>query len=171
MPIASASVTITVTDWLADPPAPVQAMVYVAVTVGETLTEPDVPDAEKPVPLHAVALALLQVSVEDRPLEIEGAEAERIAVGLGAVAACAAAIVEYPAGCEGAPMFCGGMSGRISRSAGVAASAEAGIRVVFDRMLELGVELTACPEVSSGKMKPRPIIAGTDLRNISLYLC
>jgi hypothetical protein len=61
----------------------------VVVTVGETLTEPEAPDAEKPVPLQFVALALLHVSVEERPLGIELAEAERIATGAGAVAACA----------------------------------------------------------------------------------
>jgi hypothetical protein len=39
----------------------------VVVAVGVTARDPDVPDGEKPfpVPLHAVALALVQVSVDD----------------------------------------------------------------------------------------------------------
>ncbi len=63
----AAAVTATATDWLADPPAPVQVMPYVVVTPGETAIDPDAPDGENPfpVPLQAVALALVQVRVDE----------------------------------------------------------------------------------------------------------
>ena len=41
------------------------------LAIGVTATEPDVPDAVKPVPVHEVALVELQVSVEDWPEGIE----------------------------------------------------------------------------------------------------
>jgi hypothetical protein len=60
-------VTVTLTDRLIDPPAPLHARVYVALEVGETFCEPDVdlepdhaPDAE-----HDVALELLQERLAD----------------------------------------------------------------------------------------------------------
>ncbi len=69
MPIASAgaAVTATVTDWLGDPPAPVQVTLYVVVALGVTESDPETPDGEKPfpVPLQVVALALVQLSVND----------------------------------------------------------------------------------------------------------
>jgi|HubBroStandDraft_6_1064221.scaffolds.fasta_scaffold63781_2 hypothetical protein len=58
-------VTFTVAFALAEPPEPVQVMLYVVLDVGETETLPDVPLAVKPVPVHEVALVELQVSVED----------------------------------------------------------------------------------------------------------
>jgi len=53
------------------------------VTVGETVVEPDVPGALKPLPVQLVAFVLLQVSVEDCPLVIEVGFAESVAVGCG----------------------------------------------------------------------------------------
>ena len=70
------------------------------VAVGETARDPETPDAEKPVPLHVVAFVLLHMSVADRPLGIERPKAERVAVGAGAVAACATAIAEESVDCE-----------------------------------------------------------------------
>ncbi len=80
-----AAVTATATDWLADPPAPVHVMPYVVATRGETARDPDVPDGENPfpVPLQAVALALDQASVDDRPLGTEVGDAEKVTVGTG----------------------------------------------------------------------------------------
>ncbi len=50
---------------------------------GETAIDPEGPDGEKPfpVPLQAVALALVQASVDDKPLGIEVGDAERVTVG------------------------------------------------------------------------------------------
>jgi len=47
---------MTAADSAVDPPLPVQVMLYVALTVGETKEDPEVPDGEKPVPLQEVAL-------------------------------------------------------------------------------------------------------------------
>jgi hypothetical protein len=48
-----------------------------------TTRDPDVPDGEKPfpVPLQALALALVQVSVDDSVYGTEVGEAERVTVG------------------------------------------------------------------------------------------
>jgi hypothetical protein len=69
-------------------------MPWVVVAVGVTVRDPEGPDAEKPVPLQVLAFVLLHMSVEDRPLGIERPKAERVAVGAGAVAACATAITD-----------------------------------------------------------------------------
>jgi hypothetical protein len=55
----------------------------VVVPGGETARDPDVPDGEKPfpVPLQAVALALVQVSVDDSVYGTEVGDAERDTVG------------------------------------------------------------------------------------------
>ncbi len=59
---------------------------------GETAIDPEGRDGENPfpVPLQAVALALDQVSVDDRPFGIEVGDAERVTVG-DAWLACALA--------------------------------------------------------------------------------
>lgn len=59
------AVTVIGVLWLAEPPAPVQLIEYVVVCVGETLTEPKVPLALKPEPVHEVALVELHESTED----------------------------------------------------------------------------------------------------------
>ena len=76
------------------------------VAVGETVTDPEGPDAEKPVPLQVFAFVLFHMSVADWPLGIERPKAERVAVGAGAVAACATAIGEGFVDCETAPAPC-----------------------------------------------------------------
>jgi hypothetical protein len=86
----------------------------VVVAVGETVRDPEAPDAEKPVPVQVAAFVLLHMSVEDCPLGIERPKAERVADGAGAVAACATAIAEGFVGCEGAPTLQGGTSCRSS---------------------------------------------------------
>jgi len=69
----------------------------VVVTPGETPIDPEAPDGEKafPVPLQAVALALLQVRVDDCPLGIEVGDAERVTVG-AAWLACALELTTCP---------------------------------------------------------------------------
>jgi hypothetical protein len=61
----------------------VQVTLYVVVVFGETAIDPEGPDGEKPfpVPLQAVALVLVQVSVDDRPFGIEVGAAEKVTVG------------------------------------------------------------------------------------------
>jgi hypothetical protein len=58
-------VVVTVTLALAEPPAPVHEMEYEVLEVGETVADPEVPLAEKPVPVQLVALVELHESVED----------------------------------------------------------------------------------------------------------
>jgi len=55
----------------------------VVVAIGMMARDPDVPDGEKPfpVPLQAVALALVQVSLVDSGYHIEVRDAERVTVG------------------------------------------------------------------------------------------
>ena len=67
------------------PPAPVQVREYVVVTVGLAVTDPEVPDAVKPVPVQEVALEEDHVRVEDWPDVIVVGLAERVAVGMGVV--------------------------------------------------------------------------------------
>jgi len=59
--------TITAVVRVVDPPLPVQVMLYVVLTVGETGTDPEAPDGEKPVPLQEVALVDVHVSVDEAP--------------------------------------------------------------------------------------------------------
>jgi hypothetical protein len=58
------------------------------VTPGETARDPEGPDGEKPVPvpLQAVALALVQASVDDPPFGIEVGDADNVTVGAAALA-------------------------------------------------------------------------------------
>jgi hypothetical protein len=108
------------------------------------------------------------MGVEEWPLGIERAKAERVAVGAG-IAACAATVAEGLVGRERAPALCGGPACCISRFGRVASCAEAGIRIVFDGMLKLGDELTTCPEVNSGEIsKPSLIFVNIVLRNIPI---
>ena len=59
----------TITDVLrvVDPPLPVQVMLYVVLTVGETARDPETPDGEKPTPLQEVALVDDHDSVDEAP--------------------------------------------------------------------------------------------------------
>jgi hypothetical protein len=59
--------TTTGVDRVVDPPLPVQVMLYVVVTVGETERDPETPDGEKPAPLQEVALVDDHVSVDEAP--------------------------------------------------------------------------------------------------------
>ncbi len=117
------------------------------VAVGVTVRDPEGPDAEKPVPLQVFAFVLLHMSVADWPLGIERPKAERVAVGAGAVAACATAIADGFVDCETAPTPCAGTICWISRASAVAGGVVIG--VAFDGELELGGELAACPETTS----------------------
>lgn len=119
------------------------------VADGVTVRDPEAPDAEKPVPLQVLAFVLLHMSVEDWPLGIERAKAERVAVGARAVAACATAIAEGFVDCETAPAPCGGTICSIACSRTVAGGETVVIGVVFVGKLELGDELTACPKTAS----------------------
>ena len=53
------------------------------MAIGMRTMDPDAPDGEKPlpVPLQAVALALVQVSVDDLGYHIEVGDAEKVTVG------------------------------------------------------------------------------------------
>jgi hypothetical protein len=62
-----AGFTITGSDRVVDPPLPVQVMLYVVLTVGETEADPETPDEEKPTPLQEVALVDDHVSVDEAP--------------------------------------------------------------------------------------------------------
>src|SRR5271166_6281818 len=62
-----AGFTITGNDRVVDPPLPVQVMLYVVLTVGETKRDPEAPDGEKPTPLQEVALVDDHVSVDEAP--------------------------------------------------------------------------------------------------------
>ena len=59
------------------------------MAIGVRTRDPDAPDGEKPfpVPLQAVALALVQVSVDDSVYGTEVGDAERDTVGAGLVCA------------------------------------------------------------------------------------
>ena|SRR5579862_5595179 len=85
MPIASVGCEdiVTVADWLADPPAPVQVTLNVVVAVGVMETDPDAPDGEKPfpVPLQELAFALVQVSVVVSGYHSAVGEADNVTVG------------------------------------------------------------------------------------------
>jgi hypothetical protein len=134
-------------------------MPEVAVAVGVTVRDPEGPDAEKPVPLQVLAFALLHTSVADWPLGIERAKAERVAVGAGAVAACATAIAERFVDCEAAPTPCAGTICWIACRSAVAGGERVVIGAAFVGKLELGDELTACPKAASGKKnKPSFIV-------------
>jgi hypothetical protein len=72
---------MTAADSAVDPPLPVQVMLYVALTVGETKEDPEVPDGEKPVPLQEVALVDVHVSVDEAPGATLGGFALNVRVG------------------------------------------------------------------------------------------
>jgi hypothetical protein len=78
--------TVTVVLFVTVPPAPVQVSVYLVVCRGVRVTEPLVlPPVEKPLPVHPVALVLLQVSVELCPVVTVEGRALMDAVGAGTV--------------------------------------------------------------------------------------
>jgi len=62
-----AGFTITGNDRVVDPPLPVQVMLYVVLTVGETKRDPEAPDGEKPTPLQLVALVDDHESADEPP--------------------------------------------------------------------------------------------------------
>jgi hypothetical protein len=81
--ITGAVVTPTVAEAEAEPPVPLQLTEYVVVALGETVTDPDVPDAVKLEPVHDVALVLVYLSVEVWPTVIAVGDAVIVAVGVG----------------------------------------------------------------------------------------
>ncbi len=64
-----------------DPPLPVQVMLYVVLTVGETEEDPEAPDGEKPTPVQLVALVDDHVSVDEAPGATLGGFALKESVG------------------------------------------------------------------------------------------
>jgi hypothetical protein len=92
--VGKAASTVTFTGTEADPPAPVAVIVYVVVVIGETLTEPFTGTAPTPLSIEAViALAVVQVRVEDPPFTMVAGDAEMIAVGGGLVTVTSAVAV------------------------------------------------------------------------------
>ncbi|OGM78607.1 hypothetical protein A2197_02860 [Candidatus Woesebacteria bacterium RIFOXYA1_FULL_48_16] len=84
---AVGAVTLTVVDWLAVPPVPVQVNVYIVVAVGETVCDPEVafvPD-HAPDAVQTVALAEDQERVEALPEVTEVGLAEIETVGVADV--------------------------------------------------------------------------------------
>jgi hypothetical protein len=79
-------VTVTIADWLAEPPAPLQASEYVAVAVRlPVLCEPEVvfvPD-QAPEAVHEVALLEVQLKVDAFPEVIEAGLAVIVTMGAG----------------------------------------------------------------------------------------
>jgi hypothetical protein len=142
----------------------------VVVAVGETVRDPDGPDAEKPVPLQVLAFVLLHMSVAERPLGIEGAKAERVAVGAGAVAACATAIAERSVDCESAPMRCAATNCWFSCLSAVAGGQGLVIGVAFDGEAELGDELAPCPKTASADNSKLSLIVNTVKRTMCFLL-
>ena len=84
--VGGGTATVTVTDWLAEPPVPEQVSVYVVFAVRlPVLCEPDVgivPD-QPPDALHEDELVELHVSVEAVPEVIEFGLADSATVGPG----------------------------------------------------------------------------------------
>jgi hypothetical protein len=78
--------TVTVTDCVFVPPAPVQTSVYVPLAVGATDVEPEILCAplHAPLAVHDVAFVEDHMSVEDCPALIVEGEAEIVTVGSGA---------------------------------------------------------------------------------------
>ena len=138
------------------------------VPVGETVRDPEGPDAEKPVPLQFLAFVLLHTSVADWPLGIERPKAERVAVGAGAVAACATAIADGFVDCQAAPTPCAATICWIACPSAVADDERVVSGVAFDGKRELGDELTSCPKTTSGKKsKPSLIVSTVNLPYVS----
>ena len=78
-----AAATLTVAVAVEDPPFPEQVTEYVAVALGVTTAEPEVPDAVKPAPVQDVALVELHERFDDCPAVIDEGLAESEAVGAG----------------------------------------------------------------------------------------
>jgi len=85
-PAATTGLTVTVTDWLALPPEPLQVRAYVWLLVREPVLKlpliPLLPD-QPPEALQLVALVDDQLSVEDEPLLMLPGLAVRLTVGGG----------------------------------------------------------------------------------------
>ena len=81
--VSGMKVTVAFAD--AVPPAPVHVIVYVVVTIGETLTDPETPDGVNPLPVQLVALVEDHESVDDCPAMTDVGDAERETVGVGMV--------------------------------------------------------------------------------------
>jgi hypothetical protein len=81
---APGAFTVTVADWVVDPPVPVQASVNVVVlAIAAICSVPEVPRAplQPPDAVHAVALVLLQVRVVACPAVIAAGLALTVTVG------------------------------------------------------------------------------------------
>jgi hypothetical protein len=94
---AVAALTVTVVDWAADPPAPVQVSVYLVVAVSAPVPCEPLAASEPPQPpeaAHEVALVEDQVNVEIAPLATVLGLALSVTVGAAevtvTVADCAA---------------------------------------------------------------------------------
>jgi hypothetical protein len=98
--VGAAALTVIVADEEAEPPGPVQVRVYMVVLVGETDSVPLV--VLLPLqPLEAVqevALAELQVKVDELPLVIVEGLAERLTVGAAALTVTVAELLAEPPG-------------------------------------------------------------------------
>src|SRR6516162_3953662 len=73
--------TITAVDAVVDPPLPVQVMLYVVLTAGETERDPAGPDGGKPAPLQEVALVDDQERVDDAPAAMASGPALNVSIG------------------------------------------------------------------------------------------
>ena len=89
------------------------------------------------------------MSVADWPLGIERPKAERVAVGAGAVAACATAIADGFVDCETAPTPRAAAIRWIDCPSAGSGGERGVIGVAFDGEVEYGDELTVCPEAIS----------------------
>ncbi len=84
--VGAATVTVTVTDCVIVPPAPVQARVYVFEEVRlpvDSEPEVDLVPVQPFEAVHEVALVVDQLKVDEEPLVIEIGEAVRVTVGSG----------------------------------------------------------------------------------------
>ena len=78
--------TVTVAEHVTEPPEPVAVPVYVVITVGEIVREPEATGVTEPMLWlieNDVALDVVQESVEDEPVWMEDGEAVSAQVGTG----------------------------------------------------------------------------------------
>ena len=78
---AGSGLTITGVVRVVDPPLPVQVTLYVVLTVGETVRDPEAPDGENPAPSQEVALVDDQDSVDEAPGAMYAGFALNMSVG------------------------------------------------------------------------------------------
>jgi hypothetical protein len=98
---ALAGVTVTVVDWLAWPPGPVQVSVYVLLVVRLGVTNEPLSAcvrAHAPEAVQAVALLEVQLNVELLPLAIVLGRAPKLTVGIAGVTAINVDCVALPPG-------------------------------------------------------------------------